>query len=182
MRKAVFFDKDGTLVRDVPYNTDPERIALEPGAGEAVGQLRRRGFALVLVSNQSGVARGMFHEDALQAVRERLEELLNVPFDGFYCCPHHPQGTVQPYNRDCSCRKPKPGLLLRAADDLGLELQHCWMVGDILHDVEAGNRAGCRTILLDNGHETEWERNALRSPDFIADNLLEAAGWIIRND
>lgn len=182
MRKAVFFDKDGTLIRNIPYNADPEQIALEPGACEAVGQLRGRGFTLVLVSNQSGIARGMFAETAMEGVRDRLEALLEQPFDGFYFCPHHPEGSHPPYNRDCECRKPLPGMLLQAAEELELALPDSWMIGDILHDVEAGNRAGCKTILINNGNETEWEPGDFRQPHYIAADLNDAVAWIFEHD
>lgn len=182
MRKAVFFDKDGTLIRNIPYNADPDLIALEPGACEAVAQLRRHGFALVLVSNQSGIARGMFAETAMGGIRHRLETLLENPFDGFYFCPHHPEGNNPPYNRACECRKPLPGMLLHAAEELELSLHHSWMIGDILHDVEAGNRAGCKTILINNGNETEWEDGAYRKPHYIAANLNDAVAWIFEHE
>jgi histidinol-phosphate phosphatase family protein len=179
---AVFLDKDGTLVEDVPYNVDPEKIRLGPGALEAARLLHEAGFRLVVVSNQSGVARGLFAESALQAVEERLRGLLaeaGVPLAGFYYCPHHPQGTVGAYSRVCVCRKPAPGLILRAAQELGIEVERSWLVGDILDDVEAGRRAGCRTVLLDTGHETQWLPGPLRQPDCQAADLPEAARLIL---
>jgi histidinol-phosphate phosphatase family protein len=157
LREAVFVDKDGTLVEDVPYNADPQKIRLSPGAGDALAALAGAGYRIVVISNQSGVARGLFAEEALGAVRQRLAELLashGVRLDGFYWCPHHPQGRVPAYAVACGCRKPAPGLLVSAAEELGLDLAGSWMVGDILDDIEAGRRAGCRTILLDNAHET----------------------------
>jgi histidinol-phosphate phosphatase family protein len=179
---AVFLDKDGTLVEDLPYNVDPEKIRLAPGALEAARLLHDAGFRLVVVSNQSGVARGLFAESALQAVEERLRGLLaeaGVPLAGFYSCPHHPQGTVAEYAGTCACRKPAPGLLVRAAQELGIDTQRSWLIGDILDDVEAGRRAGCRTVLLDNGHETEWLPGPLRQPDYRAADLAEAARLIL---
>jgi D-glycero-D-manno-heptose 1,7-bisphosphate phosphatase len=178
---AVFIDKDGTLIQDVPYNVDPERIELAPGAALAAMMLSEAGYALVVVSNQSGVARGMFAEEALAAVEQRLRELLadfDVPLTGFYYCPHHPQGFVPRYSTPCDCRKPEPGMLLQAADDLGIDLARSWLIGDILDDVEAGRRAGCRTVLLDNGHENEWQWNPRRRPDIVASDLAKAAQLI----
>ena len=178
---AVFLDKDGTLVEDVPYNVDPGRIRLAPGAAEGLRLLHRAGYRLFVVSNQSGVARGYFPERALTAVAERLRHLLAgcaVPLAGFYYCPHHPAGAVEEHAVVCACRKPAPGLLLRAAREHGVDLARSWLVGDILDDVEAGRRAGCRTILVDNGHETEWVLRPERVPHRIASDLLDAARLI----
>jgi D-glycero-D-manno-heptose 1,7-bisphosphate phosphatase len=181
-RSAVFLDKDGTLIEDVPYNVRPERIRLAGGAAAGLPALHAAGYRLVVVSNQSGVARGMFAESALKDVEARLRELLEdvgVPLDGFYYCPHHPTGTVAEYAISCGCRKPSPGLLTRAAADLGLDLAASWMIGDILDDVQAGRAADCRTILLDNGHETEWVRSPEREPDAVAADLAEAAEIVL---
>jgi histidinol-phosphate phosphatase family protein len=181
---AVFLDKDGTLIDDVPYNVDPDLIRLSRGAGEGVSQLAAAGYAIVVVSNQSGIARGLFREGDLPAVERRLRELLapwHVPLAGFFYCPHHPEGEVSRYRQACECRKPAPGLLNRAADELGLDLARSWMVGDILHDVEAGHRAGCRAVLLNVGHETEWQWSELRRPDFLAADLGWAARVILAN-
>lgn len=185
MRKAVFIDKDGTLIRNVPYNADPELIILEPGAADALHLLRSHGYALVVVSNQSGIAHGYFKDSAMEAVKDRIATLLRwhgVQLDGFFYCPHHPNGSVKEYAVECLCRKPRPGMLLQAAGVLNIDLQQSWMIGDILHDVEAGNRAGCRTVLLDNGNETEWMINSYRQPSYITGDLLAAAQLIISNN
>ncbi|HEX7082340.1 MAG TPA: HAD family hydrolase [Gammaproteobacteria bacterium] len=185
LRRAVFLDKDGTLVEDVPFNVDARRLRLGPGADEALPRLARAGFVLAVVSNQSGVARGYFAEDALAGVARDLGALvagLGVTLDGFYYCPHHPEGRVAAYRRDCECRKPRPGLLERAARDLDVDLAASWLVGDILDDVEAGRRAGCRTILIDNGNETEWRLARERLPHHAVANLAEAARLIVALD
>lgn len=181
-RAAVFIDKDGTLIDNVPYNVDPGLIRLSRRAGEALALLKRHGFLLFVVSNQSGVARGYFSESAVKGVKMRLAELLTeygVALDDFYYCPHHPQGSVEEYACPCDCRKPMPGMLLAAARGHGVDLQRSWMVGDILDDVEAGHRAGCRSILIDNGNETEWETSPLRRPDHKVADMREAADIII---
>ncbi|HEX8939878.1 MAG TPA: HAD family hydrolase [Candidatus Limnocylindrales bacterium] len=180
-RPVVFLDKDGTLVEDVPYNVDPALVRLAPGAAAGLTRLHGAGFALAVVSNQSGIARGYFPESALDGIRERLTALLaahGIPLEGFFHCPHHPDG-VNEYAVVCDCRKPAPGLVLRAAAELGADLTRSWLVGDILDDVEAGRRAGCRTILVDRGHETEWRRTAERRPEAIARDLAEAAEIIL---
>ncbi|AKD54000.1 D-glycero-alpha-D-manno-heptose-1,7-bisphosphate 7-phosphatase [Spirosoma radiotolerans] len=183
MNKAVFWDKDGTLIPDIPYNVDPARITLYPDAGDSLYRLKTAGYKLIIISNQSGVARGRFTENDLAGVWERLTRLL-APFgaepDGFYYCPHDPNGSVQPYAGSCLCRKPEPGLLMKAAQEHRIDLSQSWMVGDILNDVEAGNRAGCRTILLDRGNETEWLMNAHRQPTTTAATLSEATEYMLR--
>jgi histidinol-phosphate phosphatase family protein len=138
-----------------------------------------------VISNQSGVARGVFAEEALGPVRDRVRDLIaniGVELDGFYYCPHHPEGIVPPYTVACGCRKPEPGLLLSAARERGVALGESWFIGDILDDVEAGRRAGCRTVLIDNGNETEWRRSRLRRPDLVARDLAEAARLIAGED
>lgn len=180
--KAIFLDKDGTLIHDVPYNIDPARIELMPGAVQGLKMLQGAGYRLIVVSNQSGVARGYFAEAALMPVEERLRDLLargGVLLDGLYYCPHHPQGRVAEYAIHCACRKPAPGLLLQAAQEHDLTLHSSWMIGDILDDVEAGRRAGCQTILIDNGNETEWELSPQRRPDHIVGDLVAAAQAIL---
>lgn len=182
LQPAVFLDKDGTLIDDVPYNVDPDRITLAPGAGEGLARLSASGFRLIVVSNQSGVARGLFEEAALGAVWTRINELLDecgVVVDGFYHCPHHPEGIVPRYAIECECRKPGPGLVLRAAREHPVDLRRSWFIGDILNDVEAAHRAGCRAALIDNGNETEWKRSALRWPEIVAADMAEAARAII---
>ena len=178
---VVFLDKDGTLVDDVPYNVDSARIRLAAGAAEGLPRLRAAGFRLAVVSNQSGVARGYFPEAALGGVEAKLRELLSdlgVPLDGFFYCPHHPGGTVQGYAVACDCRKPAPGMIVAAARQLGADPRACWMVGDILDDVEAGRRAGCRTVLIDNGNEPVWVPGPDREPHHRAADLAAAARLI----
>jgi D-glycero-D-manno-heptose 1,7-bisphosphate phosphatase len=177
--RAIFLDKDGTLIENVPYNVDPERIRLLPGAADGLRSFHAAGYELFVITNQSGVARGYFDEEALGAVETRLRQLIlaetGVPLAGFYYCPHHPAGVVARYSCDCTCRKPGPGLILRAAAEHGISLGASWVIGDILDDIEAGNRAGCRTVLIDNGNETEWLAGPWRRPHLTALNLARAA-------
>lgn len=179
---AVFIDKDGTLIEDVPYNVDPRRIRFVPGAAGGVRRLHDCGYRLVIVSNQAGVAYGRFAPAALEGVHTYLQAAFaawGAHLAGFYCCPHHPAGRVQEYAVHCICRKPAPGLLRRAANELHLDLARSWMVGDILHDVEAGRRAGCRTVLIDNGNETQWRASPLRQPHFTTQDFVHAAQMIV---
>jgi histidinol-phosphate phosphatase family protein len=181
--KAVFLDKDGTLIENVPYNVQPERMRLTRGAGPALCRLHALGYSLIVVSNQPGMAFGLFGLPALRSVERRLRALLaaeGVPLAGFYFCPHHPRGRVRRYRGACRCRKPEPGLLRSAAAIHEVSLRRSWMVGDILDDVEAGARAGCRTILLDVGNETEWRRGPNRRPGATLPDLPAAAEYITR--
>jgi histidinol-phosphate phosphatase family protein len=177
LNKAVFIDKDGTLICDVPYNVDPTKITLQSGAGSTLRRLKEAGYKLIVISNQSGIARGYFPLEALAAVNQRIQELLepyDVTIDDFYYCPHGPDD-------GCACRKPQPGLLLRAAEDYLVDMQQSWMIGDILHDVEAGNRAGCQTIHLDVGNETDWHGGAGRRPNYTVHSLKAVADTICRS-
>ncbi len=179
--RAVFLDKDGTLVENVPYNVDVARIRLTPGAAAGLRRLHDAGYKLVVVTNQAGVARGYFEEAALGAVEARLRELLaeaGVPLAGFYSCPHHPDGVVPAYTMRCACRKPGPGMIRRASRELGLSPVTSWLVGDSLDDIEAGRCAGCRTILL--SRETSApETPPARKPHYVASDMGEAAARIL---
>jgi len=181
MNRAIFLDKDGTLIENVPHNVNPALLQLTWHAGAGLQLFKQLGYLLIVVTNQPGVAHGLFTEIALDAVNARLGELLaqyGVTLDGFYYCPHSPDGVIGRYAVSCTCRKPLPGMLLRAAGEHRIDLPRSWMIGDILHDVEAGRRAGCRTVLIDNGNETEWQLSAQRTPHLTAADLFEAASLI----
>jgi D-glycero-D-manno-heptose 1,7-bisphosphate phosphatase len=183
--KAVFLDKDGTLIKNIPYNVNPDLIELSEGAAEGLKLLHKAGFKLIVISNQSGIARGHFIESDLDAVQKKIKELLKkagLPLSGFYYCPHHPDGVLREYSLNCMCRKPRPGMLFKAAREFNINLSSSWMVGDILDDVEAGRRADCSTILLKNGNETEWTLSPLRRPHYSVSNMLEAAQIITNQD
>ncbi len=184
MKKAIFFDKDGTLIPNIPYNINSEKIELFANACAGISALYKANFLLFVISNQSGVAKGFFKESALAGVRTKIETLLftlRVKLSGFYFCPHHPDGCVLKYAKPCNCRKPAPGMLLQASKEHDIDLCSSWMIGDILHDIEAGNRAGCRSILIDNGGETIWQQGEFRKPYFIAKSIDEAARLILNN-
>lgn len=181
LRPAAFLDKDGTLLDDVPYNADPRRMRFAPGAEHALERFGALDAPLIVVSNQPGVALGLFDAQRLDDVRARLAGMFaqcGASLAALYCCPHHPQGIVDGHALACECRKPRPGLLRRAAREHGIDLQRSWMIGDILDDVEAGRRAGCRSVLLCNGNETEWRGGAFRRPDHLVRDLAEAARLI----
>ncbi|MCZ6598581.1 MAG: HAD family hydrolase [Planctomycetota bacterium] len=158
MNAAVFLDRDGTLITESRYLSDPDQLRLQPGAGAAVGRLNGAGLPVVVITNQSGVARGLFDEQRLAAVHRRLEsELasLGARLDLILHCPHHPEIGAAPYRKLCDCRKPEPGLLLEAARRLDVDLSASWMVGDSERDIEAGRRAGVgRLVLVATGQGT----------------------------
>ena len=175
LRPTVFLDRDGVVVEEVGYLGKPEGINILPGVPQALRLLALH-FRLVVVTNQSGIAKGMFSEDDLLAVHQRLAMLLadqQAEIEAFFYCPHHPHGAVAAYAEDCQCRKPKPGLLQRASDDLGLSLAGSYMVGDNVTDLQAGRAAGAKGVIVgDNrGDCPDWAMSA--------DNLLEAAGLIL---
>jgi D-glycero-D-manno-heptose 1,7-bisphosphate phosphatase len=176
MDRAVFLDRDGTLVHPRHYPSRPEELILFGGIGPELCALQEAGFRLVVITNQSGLALGYFTEHELRRMHEHVAtELarLGVHLDGIYHCPHHPEGVVAGLAVACNCRKPRPGLLLRAAAELHLDLHRSWFLGDILDDVEAGTRAGCRTVLVDVGTEAP-PTHQLRRPDFVARDTVHA--------
>lgn len=181
-KRAIFLDKDGTLIENVPYNVDPDKIHLTDRALPGLRRLKQAGYLLFIVTNQSGVALGLFGEQEVLRVETFLTNLLQkarIDLDGFYFCPHHPNGTISSYAISCDCRKPEPGLILQAARDHDIELSESWLIGDILNDIEAGNRAECRTILMDVNNETEWDLQPHRQPHYIVQNLDQAADVIL---
>ncbi len=183
--RAVFVDKDGTLIPDIPYNVDPHRITLTPGAADSLRELQQAGYRVVVISNQAGVARGLFKEAALRGVEARLADLLaeqGVQLDGFFYCPHHPEGSVPRYAVECACRKPAPGMLHEAARWLGLDLSQSWMVGDILTDSEAGRRAGCRTILVEKSYDPVVGATETNRPDYLVTSWGRVAAIILASD
>jgi D-glycero-D-manno-heptose 1,7-bisphosphate phosphatase len=175
-QQALFLDRDGTLVHPGHYPSRPEDLHLYEGIGPALRVLQEAGFRLVVITNQAGLARGYFTEPDLRRMHDHLvNELagLGVRLDGIYYCPHHPEGVVAELAIRCDCRKPQPGMLLKAADDLDLDLQRSWFIGDTLDDVEAGNRVGCRTTLVDLGTE-RFPTQEIRVPHFVGRDTLHA--------
>jgi D,D-heptose 1,7-bisphosphate phosphatase len=189
-RPAVFFDRDNTLIVSDGYLGDPSGVVLVDGAADAVAKVRALGFAAVVVSNQSGVARGMFDEDSVKAVNIRIDELLRAEngaavIDRHEFCPYHPEATVEQYRQDSPLRKPKPGMLLTAAETMKLDLARSWVVGDAPRDIAAGKAAGCRTILVRNGKlppsPAAAEELPAVEPDYAVATIREAARIIERS-
>jgi D-glycero-D-manno-heptose 1,7-bisphosphate phosphatase len=185
-RPAIFFDRDNTLIVSDEYLADPAKVVIVEGAAEAVARARKLGFATVVFSNQSGVARGMFDEDAVRAVNARLDELLkqqnpHAIIDRHEFCPYHPQATVEEYRRESDLRKPSPGMIYTAAHALALDLDRSWVLGDAPRDIEAGAAAGCRTILLrlPNLPESPAAQEPLKvQPEKTVTSLKDALDYI----
>jgi len=182
----VFMDRDGCLTEEVGYVNHPSRIRLLPRTAAAVRRLNQAGIAAVMVTNQAGVARGYFSEETLHAANRRMVgdlEAAGARLDGLYVCMHHPREGGPPYRADCDCRKPRPGLLTRAAAELGLDLRASVMVGDRLSDVAAGQAAGAAGVLVLTGYGLgEWESRrpgAEIKPDHVAPDLLDAVDWAL---
>jgi D,D-heptose 1,7-bisphosphate phosphatase len=185
-RPGIFFDRDNTLIVNDGYLANPDGVVLVDGAAEAIAALREMGFAIVVFSNQSGVARGMFDESAVHAVNAKLDEMLadhhhGAIIDRHEFCPFHPEGTVEEYRKESPLRKPQPGMILQAAEKLQLDLPASWIIGDAPRDIEAGHAAGCRTILfIPPGVKPSPAAAAPMavSPDFTVTSLAEAVRTI----
>lgn len=177
-KRAVFLDRDGVIIRQLEgYLSDPSRLELLPGAAEAIRRLREAGFAVVVVTNQAGVGYGYLTAETLAAIHVRLREALSqegAALDGIYYCPHTPED-------NCSCRKPSPGMLLRAAEEMGLDLSRSYLVGDMTTDIAAGKRAGCFTILVRTGFGGADGR-ADSAPDAVCADLAAAADLILERE
>lgn len=177
LNPAVFLDRDGTIVFDPGYLDHPSKVQLLPRAGEAIRLLNLSGLKVVVVTNQSGLARGYFTEETLSAIHRRMLDLLEregARLDGIYYCPHHIDGVIGKWKVQCGCRKPQPGLLFRAAEEMRLDLARSYVVGDKPSDIGAGRAAGCKTVLISSTEGTCEPR-----PDRVASDLYEAVSWIL---
>ncbi len=184
--KAIFLDRDDTLIEDPGYINDPEQVKLLDGVPEALIQLKALGYKLIVVTNQSAVAHGIVTEKVLGEIHERLKQSLadkNAFLDRIYYCPYHPEGVVPKYCKESNSRKPSPGMLLKAADEMDIDLGQSWCVGNSSRDVEAGLRAGCKTILIDMppAHQKQPASSlslAGVNPDYKAVNIKEAVNIV----
>ena len=182
--RAVFLDRDGTLIEHYDYLTDPDQVKIMPTAAPALRMLKDRGYALVVITNQSAVARGMITEQKLLDIHSRLKALLaeqGVYLDQIYYCPYHPEGVIDKYRRESPLRKPSPGMLELASQELDIDLARSWMIGDDDRDIQAGAAAGCRTVFLESHRASPLVHTGGSKPDFQAVNLREAANLIIRH-
>ena len=187
MNRAVFIDRDGTLSEEVGYINHPDRFRLFPYAGEAIKHLNENGWLAIVTTNQAGVARGYFSEEMIGTVHKGLEDKLAIDgarLDAIYYCAHHPSVGEPPYRFDCDCRKPKPGLITRAAADFDVDLTNSWMVGDRYSDIQMARNAGVKSAFVLSGYgRGEWEHQRqswTEQPDMVAENLLQVVLNIVR--
>lgn len=188
-RRAIIMDRDGTVCDEVGYVNHVDRVRLLPRSAEAIRRANEAGFQTVVVTNQAGVARGYFAESLVDEVHDRVRELLaaeGARVDGIYYCPHHPDVGAEPYRRRCDCRKPRPGMLLRARDEMGIDLEASFMIGDSVRDIEAGRRAGATPLLVLTGYgkgELAYQSHRWTvRPEHVADDLLDAVTWILARE
>jgi len=195
---AVFLDRDGTINEEVGYLDCLSKLKLYDNAAEAIRMLNERDMKVVVTTNQSGVARGYFTEGFVRTVHSRIQEILRSHgsfIDAFYYCPHHPTEGIEPYLKSCSCRKPEPGMLILASQDLNIDLARSYMIGDMLKDIEAAGRVGAKGVLVKTGFGpnaireylpdrkpgTTFDEKVMIKPACIADDILEAVKWILKD-
>jgi D-glycero-D-manno-heptose 1,7-bisphosphate phosphatase len=187
---AVFLDRDGTINEEVGYIDSLDKLKIIPSAFEAIRLINESGMKVVVISNQAGVARGLFTEEFVRTTNNYVQNILGQQgayINNFYYCPHHPTEGEEPYRQACDCRKPAPGMLIKAAQDLNIDLKVSYLVGDRFLDIEAARKAGVkgilvktgygRTLLQDDGPDKATPEN---KPDFIASDILEAVKWILK--
>lgn len=188
MKRAVFFDRDGTINEEAGYVKDLDNLVLIKGAAQAIEKVRKQGFMAILITNQSGPARGYYSEDWVNQLNNRVQDLLiaqNTKLDAIYYCPHLPNGIVPEYTKECDCRKPGKALYVQAKKDFDIDLSLSYMVGDKATDVEAGHNAGCKSVLLRTGYGNQvldGTYQTIPNADFVADDIVKACDWIISNN
>jgi D-glycero-D-manno-heptose 1,7-bisphosphate phosphatase len=191
---AVFLDRDGTINEEVGYLDCLSKLKLYDNTAEAIRLINERGIKVVVITNQSGVARGYFTEDFVRLVHSQIEDLLRPHgsvIDAFYFCPHHPTDGIGAYLKSCACRKPEPGMFIRAAQDLNIDLTRSYMIGDTIKDIEAAGRVGAKGILVRTGYglnaiqedlpARNFQEKVMIQPACITDDILEAAKWILKD-
>ena len=185
-QRAVFFDRDGTLIEEIGYLSHPNQLELYPFAGRAVQMANQANLLTIVVTNQAGVAQGLFEEPLLNEVHRRLSSRIQTAggkLDGIYFCPHHPEAIVKSYRVECDCRKPGAGMLEQAAARFHIDLERSFMVGDRYLDIQAGHRVGARSVLVLTGFgKLEWESGRTqnqRQPDYVAQDVHHAIRWIL---
>jgi D-glycero-D-manno-heptose 1,7-bisphosphate phosphatase len=184
MSIGVFLDRDGTVNEEVDFLSSPDELHLLNGSASAIREANELGLTTVIVTNQSGIARGLLTEERLMEIHHRLEQVLEkegARIDAIYFCPHLPGEGNSPYYQDCSCRKPKTGMVLHAAERFGIDLSRSFVVGDRMIDIEMGKRVGATTIIVRTGYG-EMEISQMQehnvTPDYVAENLLDAMQYI----
>ena len=184
---AVFIDRDGTISEEVGYLNHVDRLKLIKFTSRAIKLLNKKGLKTVVVTNQAGVARGYFSEELIHETHEKLKKLLSKSgayLDGIYYCPHHPEGKSKRYRKNCNCRKPNPGMIKRASDELNIDISSSYVVGDKISDISLAHNVKAKGILVLTGFgkgELEYYKNNGSKPDYVADDLYDAVKWIIKD-
>lgn len=180
---AVFMDRDGTITEEMGYLKEPEKLRLIPRSSEAIRSLNEKEILAIVVSNQSGVARGYFTERTVKKIQSKLKRLLKKEeayLNGIYYCPHHPEFGPPKYRKDCNCRKPKPGMLLKAAKRFNLDLKKCYVIGDKVDDIKLARNVGAKGILILTGYGQKSSKRV--KPDHTAKDLYHAVQWILKEE
>jgi len=179
--KAIFMDRDGTLIKDPGYINNPDQVKLLSGTSEALKQFKEMGYKRVIVTNQSGVARGIVSEDVLKKIHKQLKKLLaqeGTGIEEIYYCPYHPDGVIEKYRKESENRKPNPGMILAAAKKMDIDLSRSWVIGNSYRDIAAGQRAGCKTILINAEFDQTYRKPTDPVPDKQAVNMKEAVNIV----
>jgi D-glycero-D-manno-heptose 1,7-bisphosphate phosphatase len=182
MERAIFLDRDGTIIEDPGYLDSCDKVRFLPKVSEAIKRLNESGFKVIVITNQSGVARGYFTEETLKEINRYICQLLaeqGASIDRVYYCPHHIEGIIEAYRKECYCRKPNPGMVEKATRDFDIDLRKSFVIGDKSIDVETGYRTGCRTILLASQESPDKQGEMAVLPDHVAPNLYEAVKWLL---
>lgn len=180
MNRAIFLDRDGVIVEDLDYTYRIDQLKLIPGSAEAIKLLNQNDFLIIIVTNQSGIAKGYFTENDTILFNDSMKEKLReygAHIDAIYCCPHHPDAKIEKYKTDCDCRKPKPGMLKKAEKKFDIDLIQSFIIGDRLSDIEAGKCVGCKAIMVLTGYGKDEPKND--RIDHITQNLYEAVEYIL---
>jgi len=183
MNRAVFIDRDGTIIKECGYLSDPEKVVILPGVIEGLRLLKQHNFKCIVVSNQSGIARGYFKFSDIKSIESRINELLlceGIEIDGYYYCPHHIDGIIKEYAIKCNCRKPDTQMALNAQKEFDINLSESYMIGDKGTDIQFGKNFGAKgTILVKTGYGEKFSKSGKILPDFIVKDFIEAVGFII---
>ena len=183
MERAVFLDRDGTIIEDVGYPHERSKIKFLPRVSKAIKLLNENGFKVIVITNQAGVARGYFTEETVREINRYVQESLakqGAFIDMIYYCPHHIEGIIEEYSKECYCRKPNPGMIEQAVLEFGIDLKNSFIIGDKISDIEAGQRAECKTILLAGENHLNNERKITLISDHAAPDLYEAVKWLVK--
>ncbi|GAB64295.1 MAG: D-glycero-beta-D-manno-heptose 1,7-bisphosphate 7-phosphatase [Candidatus Jettenia sp.] len=177
-RKAVFLDRDGTVIVHKPYLNSPDQLLLLPNAAQGIRLFNEEGYLVIVITNQSGIARGFFDEKCLELIHKKMTDVLRnegAMIDDIYYCPHYKEGMIQQYTKDCDCRKPKIGMFLEAARQYHIDFSQSLMIGDSEVDIRAGKNAGCKCVLIKDSKESQNTTIAVADTDYVVKDLLEAA-------